>query len=137
MPTTAVPKWEACKENVLPIKRGRSVKGLSVSLTASLAAASQIEVQEMEHEKNLEEAINNRVESSQLLDVFALYFKWLRDSYPTQSDKSLKLLERCTCSLKDDLAMKNDIRYVKMWIEYADLVRLPGKYTIYNHSYNE
>jgi len=28
-----VPVWEACKENVLPLKRGRSVRGLSHALT--------------------------------------------------------------------------------------------------------
>ena len=51
---TLPPTWEACKENVLPIKRGRSVKGLTTSLadpsmTTQALLASQ--------EKVLEESV--------------------------------------------------------------------------------
>ena len=46
-------------------------------------------------------------------------FKWIRDNFPTDASRLLKLLERCTFELKAEKELSNDIRFVKMWIEYV------------------
>ena len=124
-------QWELCKENVAPLKRGRSVKGLSDQLASNPVADSGIhEAQERAFEQGIEDAIAGEASgasSKEILDKFVIYYKWTRDTYPSKTEKALQLLERCTVALKDDLAMKNDNKFVKLWIEYADMVRLPGE----------
>jgi hypothetical protein len=94
-----VPVWETCKENVLPIKRGRSIKGLSQVLSSN-----QLNNNENNEDNNNNESINkyetslknalekynilinNKEEdvdqsvknaaSLAVLDVYIQYFKW-------------------------------------------------------------
>ena len=122
--TSPLPTWEACKENVLPIKRGRSAKGLSDTLAVPQKAID-LNAVEQSYEDRLTAALNGSPEI--LLDAYIAYFKWIRDTFPSNSAKALHLLERCTCALKDNASLKNDLRFVKMWIEYADMVRTPGE----------
>jgi hypothetical protein len=117
-----VPAWEACKENVLPIKRGRSVKGLSAALSSSSSSSSSfssLAAQEKVHEEACESAAKGG-SASDVLDRYCQYIKWVRDAFPTQQEKTLKLLERATHACKDEASLKNDVRLVKIWIEYAD-----------------
>ena len=85
------PAWEACKENVLPIKRGRSAKGLSESLQKNSDSATIDKVRE----KLFEDTIIAAGKSSpkELLSAYVLYFKWTRDTYPSNVEKPLNLLE--------------------------------------------
>lgn len=84
-----LPTWEACKENVLPIKRGRSARGLSSTLDRGVSGVSADE----EREHQFQDEIAAAFEPKHLLDVYVQYFKWIRDMYPSNSDKALKLLE--------------------------------------------
>lgn len=112
------PIWENCKENVMPIKRGRSVKVLEDSLSLkSSETRAQLENQEKLFEKNLKE--NESSPKQDLLEIYLKYFKWIRDAYPSRSDKALVILERCTTDLKEEATLKNDVRFVKLWIEYV------------------
>lgn len=90
MEASYTPTWEACKENVLPIKRGRSAKGLSESLQNNADDASG-----NSRDKIFEDSIIAASKSSpkELLDAYSLYFKWTRDTYPTNTERALKLLE--------------------------------------------
>jgi hypothetical protein len=83
------PAWEACKENVLPIKRGRSAKGLSDTLQ------NNDHLIDSSREKIFSDSIITAGKESPkaLLDAYVLYFKWTRDAYPSSSEKALKLLE--------------------------------------------
>jgi len=65
--------------------------------------------------------------SNELLVVYMSYFKWIKDTFPSSQERQLALLERATCELKENEDLKNDVRFVKMWIEYADMVRTPGE----------
>ena len=140
------PTWEACKENVVPIKRGRSAKGLTETLDrkegSKVTSAATEQAQEDFFEARLTAlapppssssssgssgSSSPGVDSKGVLDVYVQYFKWVRDTYPADNTKALTLLERCTCALKDAPALRNDPRFVKMWVEYADLVRTPGE----------
>lgn len=91
MEASYTPTWEACKENVLPIKRGRSAKGLSESLQNNADDASG----NNPRDKIFEDSIIAAAKSSpkELLDAYSLYFKWTRDTYPTNTERALKLLE--------------------------------------------
>ena len=96
MEASYTPTWEACKENVLPIKRGRSAKGLPESLQNNTEDASG----NYSREKVFEDSIIAAAKSSpkELLDAYSLYFKWIRDTYPTNTEKALKLLEVMTAA---------------------------------------
>lgn len=123
---SAEPTWEACKENVLPIKRGRSAKGLNAALSTTTKDKDALTTAEHAHETTIHEAASGD-DNIVLLDAYIRYFKWVRDTYPSSTEKALKLLEQCTCELKGDATLRNDARFVKMWIEYADMVRTPGE----------
>jgi hypothetical protein len=95
MDNVNVPSWEASKENVLPIKKGRSVKGLSEALSRNV-------ISENTNEKNQEKAFETELKTEfanaeDKLAVYIKYYKWIRDAFPTQSDKALKLLEVYLC----------------------------------------
>lgn len=85
------PAWEACKENVLPIKRGRSAQGLSNTLLKN----SDSLLSDKLCEKTFEDAITAAGNASpkELLDAYISHFKWTRDTYPSSTEKALKLLE--------------------------------------------
>jgi hypothetical protein len=86
-----VPTWEASKENVLPLKRGRSVKGLSKALESN-AHASDLLTQEQSFEQQIEETKKSS-DKERLLKDYLAYFKWMRDAYPSNHEKALKILE--------------------------------------------
>lgn len=88
---STAPAWEACKENVLPIKRGRSAKGLSESLQKNCESASIDKLREKLFEDSIVAA--SKSSPKELLDSYILYFKWTRDTYPSNAETALKLLE--------------------------------------------
>ena len=93
--------WEGCKENVLPSKRGRNVKDLNNQLDKPFLKTSKVEnIQEKYFENKLNETGKT---SEEILDVYVSYIKWARDTYPTNPDKSLKILEVQICYLIFDL----------------------------------
>ena len=91
MEASNTPTWEACKENVLPIKRGRSAKGLSESLQKNTEDLSENNSRDIIFEDSIIAA--SKSSPKELLDAYSLYFKWTRDTYPTNTEKALKLLE--------------------------------------------
>lgn len=85
-----IPTWEASKENVLPLKRGRSVKGLSKAL--EMNHETDLLNQEQRFEQQIEDT-RKTLDKQQLLEDYLAYFKWTRDSYPSNHEKALKILE--------------------------------------------
>ncbi len=81
--------WEKCKENVLPVKRGRDVKGLSESLDNISKRNPVI----LDQEDIFEKEIKNTSEPKDMLNTYVSYVKWSKDSFPNKFDKTLKLLE--------------------------------------------
>lgn len=91
--------WEACKENILPIKRGRSVKGLNETLDKPFPKNGEFSVEKMQENifvNTLKLKVPEEKTELEMLDAYINYIKWTRDTYPTNSDKSLKLLEVST-----------------------------------------
>lgn len=124
--------WENSKENVKPVKSGRSAKGLSM---ASIGGdALKLRDQTIKEEQAFEELISSVSDQVDPLETYVRYFKWIRSTFPSDLNKSLSLLERCTCALSRNTMYRNDIRFVKLWIEYADAVRTPGEIFSYMQS---
>ena len=137
--------WETCKENVLPVKSGRVVTQLNNALKKEtgegllgsgsgsgggfLGAERERQAAQASFERQIDSFFNrdafNR-DNSELLDIYVNYFKFTRAEYPSNQQIALKVLEKCTLHLKDDEALKNDVRFVKLWIEYADMVPQPN-----------
>ncbi len=85
--------WETSKENVVPIKRGRSAKGLGESLSTSRQFGNiVVPPQEQEFEAQLSNP-SETATAQDLLNIYIRYFKWVRDNYPSDTEKTLKLLE--------------------------------------------
>lgn len=84
-----IPAWEMSKENVVPLKRGRSAKGLGEALSTTKSFSQTESSVEIEFETQ----IRNSSHSSDILDVYIKYYKWFRDNNPSDTEKSLKLLE--------------------------------------------
>lgn len=122
--------WETCKENVQPIKRGRSVRGLGETLAAKSNAdmgVNPFAEQERQFEVQVASLAQAGAPACEQLDAYAAYFKWTRDAFPSSSERAQAVLERATAALKDSSELKNEPRFVKMWVEYADLTRQPGE----------
>lgn len=84
------PVWEASKENIGPVKSGRSTKKLGESV---LSAGGLTDVQVKQKQK-FEEDIKIAEEGCcRRLDTFVEYFKWTREVYPSNTAKSLEVLE--------------------------------------------
>ena len=62
------------------------------------------------------------------LALYEQFVKWTIDSYPADllsRSGLIELLEEATRQFKDDPAYKGDLRYLKLWILYANHVEDP------------
>ena len=115
--------WEACKENAQPIKRGRNANALSERLEKGVAPLDEDAAKRAEFEARVEA----ESAGADPLDAWRAYIKWQEDTYVTGGGANkvqvLPLLERCAFALKDDARYQNDIKYLRIWIAYAEGVR--------------
>lgn len=86
--STAIPGWEAAKENVLPVKKGRSAKGLSEILVRPVSKTL-----EEEQEHAFEELVHSTVSPTEKLELYGRYLKWAKDTFPSSTDKIMQILE--------------------------------------------
>lgn len=88
--------WETCKENVQPIKRGRSARGLGTAVGCANSGVSEaLSIQGKSFEQTIADIASRNPQSKELLDTYAQFFKWTRDSFPSSSDKAQLVLEVC------------------------------------------
>ena len=109
--------WETSKENVLPIKSGRSAKGLNNVLPAQFSSTEKSGANDFEQELK-----NAKSVGADPLDVYVRYFKWTREQYPSNASKAMQVLEQCTSQLTTCSKYKNDIRFVQLWVEYVSII---------------
>lgn len=98
MEENQIPVWEASKENVLPIKKGRKMLALNETLQQmhNLDIQKDLMNQEQVFESMLQSEIVKSKEcnsKSRLLDIYLQYYKWTCDSFPSSNEKALRLLE--------------------------------------------
>ena len=130
--------WELKKENVLPIKCGRSAKALNKVLCQaqdpwdSHSAAVPSSRDSRLHEQ--QQAFEDRVSAGDAddpLKPWLRYIKWAQRTFPSGGRLPLgsgvmELLERCTRTFRREARYRNDERYIKVWIRYADLLKNPS-----------
>lgn len=127
--------WENSKENVAPVKSGRSIKGLGgarggLSNKPVLGKELGESGEEQRFERDIMDArsadeSNNKAE--EILNAYLAYYKYVKSTYASSHDKTRAVLERVTSELKDIPTMKNDEKYVKLWVELADMSRTPSE----------
>lgn len=125
-------EWEHSKENVVPLKRGRNVTDLNKALRTHDSYLSKLQLEDEFHAKK------NYVMNYNGDDPLAAWLelvRWLEDNMPEDTQKKFAVLENCTRKLKKNPQYKNDMRYIRLWIQYADLVSNPKdifKYLYHN-----
>uniref|UniRef100_H3HDX0 BUB1 N-terminal domain-containing protein n=1 Tax=Phytophthora ramorum TaxID=164328 RepID=H3HDX0_PHYRM len=115
-------EWETSKENVVPLKRGRNVADLNMALRAHESFQTKLR---LEDEVKAKEDALAVYSGDDPLAGWIDYVRWLEVKMPEDTRKKFKVLEKCTRELKDEPKYRNDMRYVRLWIQYADLVSNP------------
>jgi len=118
--------WEACKENAMPLKRGRDPKKMC-GFGGNKEIMSRKERLQREQEA-FEQDLLSATSNSNMTDPLAVwvkYIKWMQETHPSGNTELLELFERCTRQFKDDERYKNNETYLKIWIGYADLLDNP------------
>uniref|UniRef100_A0A672K5Z4 BUB1 mitotic checkpoint serine/threonine kinase Bb n=1 Tax=Sinocyclocheilus grahami TaxID=75366 RepID=A0A672K5Z4_SINGR len=111
-------EWELCKENIQPLRQGRSVSALQHALCQQQEGnhtALHQKTQAFESELRL-------YDGDDPLDVWVRYIKWTKQTYPQGGKEShlSVLLERAVTRFAAGKKYHNDVRYVELWIEFAE-----------------
>lgn len=117
-PSTSMTVIESQKENIQPLHSGRSASVLSNVLSAP---KSDLAAQRAVHEA----AVADTSAAEDPLQAWVNYIHWLRDSYTTGDNAKSMLvpvLERATRTFRADERIRRDVRYIRIWIYYAQLV---------------
>ena len=124
--------WEACKENSQPIRQGRRAAALKSIDVADQTAADERSAKR----KEWEESLRAMAQGADPLATWVGYIKWTQEAFVTggKDARLLQLLEDCAYGLKDDTRYADDVRYLRIWIQYADLVRDPEQ--IFDYLYD-
>ena len=91
---TADHAWETCKENVMPIKKGRSAKGLSKVFDASAGAMTKPGADTEETMRKFEQGILKATEENDPVGVYIGYFKWIRETFPSDQSRAVTPIPR-------------------------------------------
>uniref|UniRef100_W5N5A7 BUB1 mitotic checkpoint serine/threonine kinase B n=1 Tax=Lepisosteus oculatus TaxID=7918 RepID=W5N5A7_LEPOC len=126
------PEWELCKENIQPLKQGRSMSALLQALASQEGGHSAA----IEQEKQAFESEIRFYEGDDPLDVWERYIKWTQQMYPQGGKASnfSTLLERAVMRFKDEKKYFNDVRYVNLWIKFAGICDEPLDLYSYMHA---
>ncbi|CCH59485.1 hypothetical protein TBLA_0B06620 [Henningerozyma blattae CBS 6284] len=110
---------ESNKENILPLKDGRSAHVLATVLDQD---SSTINSTRIKFEKRILEEVED---SDDPLNIFIEYITWINHVYTQggtlKQSGMLEVMERCLVYFKDMDPYKNDPRYLKIWLEYIEL----------------
>ncbi|KAG0532148.1 hypothetical protein BDA96_04G083800 [Sorghum bicolor] len=117
-PVAVGAEWETFKENVRPLKRGRDVSKLNHALKAHADPAQRAAL--LETRKKMIEAID-QYQGEDPLQPWLDCIKWVQESFPTGGECSglVVLYEQCVRTFWHDGRYKDDLRFLKVWLEYA------------------
>ncbi|CAN6454178.1 unnamed protein product [Victoria cruziana] len=112
-------EWELYKENVKPLKRGRNVHLLNEALSCNNDNFSKKFL--LEHRRKLIEAIDDYKGDDPLMPWLKC-IKWVQEYFPAGGKYSglIVMYEQCVRTFWHDPQYKDDLRYLKVWLEYAD-----------------
>ncbi|RHY08513.1 hypothetical protein DYB36_003889 [Aphanomyces astaci] len=114
--------WELSKENVAPVHCGRNVDKLNVALAEVHSSSHHSTLQLKERE--LQDHIAAYTGDDPLTSWLE-YYKWVQECFPSDMKKNSSVLEQITHEFKGTKKYRNDVRYMKLWVTYADKVEKP------------
>ncbi|XP_016308826.1 mitotic checkpoint serine/threonine-protein kinase BUB1 beta-like [Sinocyclocheilus anshuiensis] len=111
-------EWELCKENIQPLRQGRSVSALHQALCQQQEGNHTA----LNQKKQAFESELRLYDGDDPLDVWVRYIKWTKQTYPQGGKEShlSVLLERAVTRFTADKKYHNDVRYVELWIAFAE-----------------
>ncbi|KAJ0087183.1 hypothetical protein Patl1_09319 [Pistacia atlantica] len=111
-------EWELFKENIRPLKRGRNIS----LLNNSLASHNDIQLKKslLDNRRRLIEAIDE-YQGDDPLHPWLQCIKWVQEAFPAGGDSSglLVIYEQCVRRFWHSERYKDDLRYLKVWLEYV------------------
>jgi hypothetical protein len=115
--------WERSKENFVPLKQGRNVH--EIEANARMGKGDFLEKCERERRAHLNEIA--RYEGDDPLEAWMRLIKWTEQTFPTnKTEELLPVLEKCTVELQETARYQKDLRYLRVWIKYADNCQDPS-----------
>ena len=122
--------WELSKENVQPVRGGRDGRALCDAVASSEGGRiGGKEEGEASAERDALWAAATRAGSADALGDWCALIKWTERKYATGNGRERELmpvLERCARELQGEERYKEDARYLRVWIKYADCCAEPG-----------
>ncbi|KAM0855179.1 hypothetical protein ACQ4PT_049905 [Festuca glaucescens] len=117
-PVAECGEWETFKENVRPLKRGRNVALLNSALKAHADPAQRAAL--LAERRRRIEAIEE-YQGEDPLQPWVDCIKWVQESFPAGGEFSglVVVYEQCVRAFWHDERYKDDLRYLKVWLEYA------------------
>lgn len=119
---------EQHKENIKPYAAGRAASKLSLVLqnppSKALLAKQRARLEADLDSDDLDDP----------LQAYLDYIQWTHTNYAAGASPEsglLVLLERCTLCFRDTTYYKNDPRYLRVWLEYAEYSDLPRDIFVY------
>uniref|UniRef100_A0A8C4T5E9 BUB1 mitotic checkpoint serine/threonine kinase B n=1 Tax=Erpetoichthys calabaricus TaxID=27687 RepID=A0A8C4T5E9_ERPCA len=125
-------EWELCKENVQPLKQGRTISALQEALSQQEGTShSPIHQQQQTFETEI-----RFCNGDDPLDIWDRYIKWTQQVFPQGGKESnlSTLLERAVTAFKNETKYFGDHRYLSLWIKYAEFCSQPLDLYSYVHS---
>ncbi|OWB55373.1 hypothetical protein B5S28_g1245 [[Candida] boidinii] len=109
---------EQDKENIVSLRQGRSASNLVKALSVPLQDKKKSLINQRIFFENELTKLSNLDDP---LDVYLQYIEWIHSNFPsgpTNESGLITVLEKCMHHFKDDDYYKNEIRYLKIWLEY-------------------
>eukprot|EP00588_Corethron_pennatum_P023706 CAMPEP_0194316520 /NCGR_PEP_ID=MMETSP0171-20130528/13316_1 /TAXON_ID=218684 /ORGANISM="Corethron pennatum, Strain L29A3" /LENGTH=1492 /DNA_ID=CAMNT_0039072789 /DNA_START=93 /DNA_END=4568 /DNA_ORIENTATION=- len=150
--------WELIKENAAPLARGRNISRLSKALGAGRSGeimpngqfhsnSDQKEKRKASFENLISFSEDNAVAAEKVggdpigddddpLVIWLSYIKWVQDEYnPSDTRESFLLLERCTRAFLRVARYRNDVRFIRVCVTYADKTTCPASVFKFLHQH--
>jgi bifunctional ADP-heptose synthase (sugar kinase/adenylyltransferase) len=113
-------KIEQFKENIIPLKQGRSARQL-VDIASSTSTLTSADLEKIR--LDFEERIQLAEDLDDPLEEHLAYIKWIQQAF-TQGNNSnsnlVSVIERTTKHFLLDPRYSNDPRYLRLWLLYAN-----------------
>ncbi|EPQ03962.1 Mitotic checkpoint serine/threonine-protein kinase BUB1 beta [Myotis brandtii] len=125
-------EWELSKENVQPLRQGRSISTLQGVLAQQESARNTtLQQQKREFESEIRFYTGNDP-----LDVWDRYINWTEQNYPQGGKESnmSTLLERAVEALQGEKRYYNDPRFLSLWLKLGHLCNEPLDMYSYLHN---
>ncbi|XP_016007682.2 mitotic checkpoint serine/threonine-protein kinase BUB1 beta [Rousettus aegyptiacus] len=125
-------EWELSKENVQPLRQGRSISTLQGILAQQESARNTT----LQQQKRAFESEIRFYTGNDPLDVWDRYINWTEQNYPQGGKESnmSTLLERAVEALQGEKRYYNDPRFLSLWLKLGHLCNEPLDMYSYLHN---